>query len=103
MSEELEATRRSLMRLGSDRADDPAAAGQQPGPANGSPSAATALVDWHGDLMGWADRLGWLGTWSDRVAAVLVPIRERHQDNLLLELMDGGRRGGPPNPPPLSD
>jgi nitrite reductase/ring-hydroxylating ferredoxin subunit/uncharacterized membrane protein len=103
MSEELEDTRRNLMRLGSDRADDPAAAGQQPGPANGSRSAATALVDWHGDLMAWADRLGWLGTWSDRTAAVLVPIRERHQDNLLLELMHGGRWVGHPIHPALSD
>ena len=91
------------MRPGSDRADDPPAAGQQPGPASGSPPAATALVDWHGDLMAWVDRLGWLRTLSDRMAAVLVPVRERHQDNLVLELTHGGRWIGHPIHPALSD
>jgi nitrite reductase/ring-hydroxylating ferredoxin subunit/uncharacterized membrane protein len=91
------------MRPGRDRADDPPAAGQQPGPASGCPSAATALVDWHGDLMAWVDRLGWLRTLSDRTAAVLVPIRERHQDNLVLELTHGGRWIGHPIHPALSD
>jgi nitrite reductase/ring-hydroxylating ferredoxin subunit/uncharacterized membrane protein len=91
------------MRPGSDRADDPPAAGQQPGPAGRSPSAATALVDWHGDLMAWVDRLGWLRTLSDRMAAVLVPLRERHQDNLVLELTHGGRWIGHPIHPALSD
>jgi nitrite reductase/ring-hydroxylating ferredoxin subunit/uncharacterized membrane protein len=91
------------MRPGSNRADDPPAAGQQPGPASGSPSVATALVDWHGDLMAWVDRLGWLRTLSDRMAAVLVPVRERHQDNLVLELMHGGRWIGHPIHPALSD
>ena len=91
------------MRPGSDRADDPPAAGQQPGPTSCSPSAATALVDWHGDLMAWVDRLGWLRTLSDRMAAVLVPIRERHQDNLVLELTHGGRWIGHPIHPALSD
>ena len=91
------------MRPGSDRADDPPAAGPQPGPASGSPSAATALVDWHGDLMAWVDRLGWLRTLSDRMAAVLVPVRERHQDNLVLELTHGGRWIGHPIHPALSD
>jgi nitrite reductase/ring-hydroxylating ferredoxin subunit/uncharacterized membrane protein len=91
------------MRPGSDRADDPPAAGQQPGPASGSPSVATALVDWHGDLMAWVDRLGWLRTLSDRMAAVLVPLRERHQDNLVLELTHGGRWIGHPIHPALSD
>ncbi len=91
------------MRPGRDQADDPPAAGQQPGPASSSPSAATALVDWHGDLMARVDRLGWLRTLSDRMAAVLVPVRERHQDNLFLELMHGGRWIGHPIHPALSD
>jgi nitrite reductase/ring-hydroxylating ferredoxin subunit/uncharacterized membrane protein len=79
------------MGPGSGRADD-----QQP-----SPSAA--LVNWHGDLITRVDRLGWLRTLSDRMAAVLVPVRERHQDNLLLELMHGGRWVGHPIHPALSD
>jgi hypothetical protein len=58
------------MGPGSDQADDPPAAGHKPG-----------LADWHGDLMARLDRLGWLRGLSDRLAAVLVPVRERHQDN----------------------
>ena len=70
------------MRPGSDRADDPPAGGQKAGPAIGSPFAATGLVAWHSDLVAWLDRLGWLRTLSDQLTAVLVPARERYQDNL---------------------
>jgi len=91
------------MPPGSDRTDDPPAAGQQLGPASVSVSAATALVDWHGDLIAQVDRLGWLRTLSDQLAAWLVPLRERHQDNLLVELMHGGRWIGHPIHPALSD
>ena len=91
------------MRPGSDRTDDPPAAGQQPGPATGSPFAATGLVAWHGDLVAWLDRLGWLRTLSDQLSAVLVPARERYQDNLVLELLHGGRWVGHPLHPALSD
>ncbi|MGH3157852.1 MAG: DUF2231 domain-containing protein, partial [Streptosporangiaceae bacterium] len=91
------------MRPGSDRADDPQAADQKPGQANGSPPAATVLVSWHGDLLARLDRLGWLRTLSDQVAGWLVPVRERHQDNLVLELMHGGRWLGHPIHPALSD
>jgi nitrite reductase/ring-hydroxylating ferredoxin subunit/uncharacterized membrane protein len=78
------------MPPGRDRTDDP-------------PSAGTVLVDWHGDLIDRVDRLGWLKTFSDQLAAVLVPFRERHQDNLLVELMHGGRWTGHPIHPALSD
>jgi nitrite reductase/ring-hydroxylating ferredoxin subunit/uncharacterized membrane protein len=53
--------------------------------------------------MGWLDRLGWLRTLSDQLSAVLVPLRERHQDNLALELLHGGRWVGHPLHPALSD
>jgi nitrite reductase/ring-hydroxylating ferredoxin subunit/uncharacterized membrane protein len=91
------------MGPGSDRADDPRAASQKPGPAAGSPIATTGLVAWHGDLMARLDRLGWLRGLSDRLAAVLVPVRERHQDNLVVELLHGGRWIGHPLHPALSD
>ncbi len=91
------------MRTGSGQAGDPPAAGQRPEPALSSPSAATRLVAWHGDLVAWLDRLGWLRTLSDRLSAVLGPVRERHQDNLALELMHGGRWVGHPLHPALSD
>ena len=91
------------MGTGSGQADDPSAAGQQAEPAISSPSATTRLVAWHGDLAGWLDRLGWLRTLSDWLTAVLGPVRERHQDNLALELLHGGRWVGHPLHPALSD
>jgi nitrite reductase/ring-hydroxylating ferredoxin subunit len=91
------------MRRGSGQADDPPAAGQQSEPASSSPSATTWLIGWHGDLAAWVDQLGWLRTLSDQLTAVLGPVRERHQDNLLLELLHGGRWVGHPLHPALSD
>src|SRR5690349_13647619 len=90
------------MGPGSDRADDPRAASQKPAPATGSP-IATGLAAWHGDLMARLDRLGWLRGLSDRLTAVLGPLRERYQDNLAVELLHGGRWIGHPLHPALSD
>jgi len=91
------------MRPGSGPAGDPPAAGQPAGPAIGSAAATTPWVAWHGDLAAWVDRLGWLRTLSDQLTAVLAPVRERYQDNLILELMHGGRWLGHPLHPALSD
>ena len=91
------------MRRGNGYADDPPEAGQQAKPATSSPSAATGLVEWHSDLADWVDRLGWLRTLSDWLTGVLGPVRERHQDNLVLELLHGGRWVGHPLHPALSD
>jgi nitrite reductase/ring-hydroxylating ferredoxin subunit/uncharacterized membrane protein len=91
------------MGTGSDQADDPAAAGQQAEPATSSPFAATPLVAWHGDLVAWLDRLGWLRTLSDQLTGTLEPVRERYQGNLVLELSHGGRWAGHPVHPALSD
>jgi nitrite reductase/ring-hydroxylating ferredoxin subunit/uncharacterized membrane protein len=91
------------MRAGSGQAGDPAAATQQAGPAIGAPPSTTALVTWHGDLVAWVDRLGWLRGLNDWLTAVLGPFRERHQDNLALELLHGGRWAGHPIHPALSD
>src|SRR4029077_16486727 len=82
--------------------DSPAAT-QQAEPATDPPSSATRLVTWHDDLVVWGDQLGWLRAVNDWLTAVLVPFRERHQDNLALELMHGGRWAGHPLPPALSD
>ena len=91
------------MRADRDQAEDPpAVAGEQAGPAT-APVAAAALVTWHGDLLARLDRLGWLRTLSDRLTGVLDPVRERHQDNLVLELLHGGRWAGHPLHPALSD
>ena len=82
--------------------DSPAAT-QQAEPAAGPPSATTWLVTWHDDLVEWVEQLGWLRAVNDWLTAVLVPFRERHQDNLALELMHGGRWAGHPLHPALSD
>src|SRR6516162_6824784 len=92
-----------LMRRGSGQADDPPAAGQQAEAAVSYPFTTTWLTDWHGDLAGWLDELGWLRTWSDWLTGALGPFRERHQDNLVLELLHGGRWVGHPLHPALSD
>jgi nitrite reductase/ring-hydroxylating ferredoxin subunit/uncharacterized membrane protein len=91
------------MGRGSGQAADPAAVGQQAEPAITSSCAPNRLVGWDGDLAAWLDRLGWLRTLSDWLTAVLGPVRERHQDNLVLELMHGGRWVGHPLHPALSD
>src|SRR5258708_39929445 len=91
------------MRTSSGQAGEPPAAGQQAEPAVSSPCAATWLVAWHSDLVAWLDRLGWLRTLSDQLTAVLGPVRERHQDNLVLELLHGGRWVGHSLHPALSD
>ena len=91
------------MPTGSDQAGDPPAAAQQADPAAGPPSASMRLVTWHSDLVAWVDQLGWLRTLNDQLTAVLGPLRERHQDNLVLELLHGGRWVGHPLHPALSD
>jgi len=82
--------------------DSPAAT-QQAEPATDPPSSATRLVTLHDDLVVWVDQLGWLRAVNDWLTAALVPFRERHQDNLALELMHGGRWVGHPLHPALSD
>src|SRR3984885_4324509 len=91
------------MRPGSGPADDPPAAGPPAKPAISSAGATTPWVAWHGDLAAWVDRLGWLRTTSDWLTGVLGPVRERYQDNPVLELLHGGRWVGHPLHPALSD
>jgi nitrite reductase/ring-hydroxylating ferredoxin subunit len=91
------------MRTGSGQADDPAAVTQQAEPPADASFAATRLVTWHGDLLVWVDQIGWLRSLNDWLTAVLGPFRERHQDNLALELLHGGRWAGHPLHPALSD
>src|ERR1700722_8505157 len=91
------------MRTGSDRDDDPPGAGPRAGRGVSSLFTDARLTSWHGDLAVWADQLGWLRTLSDRLTGVLGPLRERHQDNLAVELLHGGRWVGHPLHPALSD
>jgi nitrite reductase/ring-hydroxylating ferredoxin subunit/uncharacterized membrane protein len=90
------------MQTGSDQVGDAAAAdGAESVP--GARPAATRLVTWHGDALAWIDRLAWLRSLNDWLTAALGPLRERYQDNLILELMHGGRWAGHPLHPALSD
>ena len=91
------------MGTGGGQAGDLPAASQRAEPAASPPLAGTRWVAWHGDLAAWVDRLGWLRTASDWLTGALGPARERHQDNLLLELLHGGRWVGHPLHPALSD
>ena len=65
--------------------------------AAGSSAGPSFLVSWHGDAIAQVDQLGWLRKLSDQLAAALVPLRERHQDKLLVELMHGGRWAAGPD------
>jgi nitrite reductase/ring-hydroxylating ferredoxin subunit/uncharacterized membrane protein len=91
------------MQIGSGQADDPSSVKQKDESATGPPFAAAWMVDWHGDLVAWVDRLGWLRNLNDWLIGVLGPFRERYQDNLALELLHGGRWVGHPLHPALSD
>lgn len=89
------------MHEGNGRPGEPAAATRRPDAAG--PPMADRLVTWHGDVIARVDRMGWLRTLNDRLTAVLGPLRERYQDNPLLELSHGGRWIGHPLHPALSD
>jgi len=91
------------MQTGSGQADDLSSDRQTPESATGPPCAASRLVNWHGALVAWLDRLRWLRNLNEWLAAALGPFRERHQDNLALELLHGGRWVGHPLHPALSD
>jgi nitrite reductase/ring-hydroxylating ferredoxin subunit/uncharacterized membrane protein len=96
------------MRTGRDQAGGPPAPGPRDEPPAGSraadsPPGQIRLVAWHGDLLARLDQLGWLRTLSDQLTGVLDPLRERHQDNLIVELLHGGRWAGHPLHPALSD
>jgi nitrite reductase/ring-hydroxylating ferredoxin subunit/uncharacterized membrane protein len=91
------------MRTGRGQADNSSAATQKSESAASVRSAAALPVTWHGDLVIWVDQLGWVRALSDWLATLLGPVRERHQDNPVLELLHGGRWIGHPLHPALSD
>ena len=49
---------------------------------------------WHRDAFAAVERWPWLHALNDRVTAVTQPIYDRHRDNLVVELMHGGRWAG---------
>jgi len=62
-----------------------------PGPVA---AAGSVLTTWHQDLFAAVGRWTWLSTLNDRVSAVSQPLYDRHRDNLLVELLHGGRWAG---------
>jgi nitrite reductase/ring-hydroxylating ferredoxin subunit len=52
---------------------------------------ASRLTTWHQDVFKEVERWPWLHVLNERVSAVTQPLYDRHRDNLVVELMHGGR------------
>jgi hypothetical protein len=61
------------------------------GPSTARESLLTA---WHEQLFRAVGRWAWLRSLDDGVARVLLPLYDRHRDDLAVELMHGGRWAG---------
>lgn len=55
---------------------------------------ASRLTTWHHEVFAAVERWPWLHTLHDRVSAVTQPLYDRHRDDLVVELMHGGRWAG---------
>ncbi|MDN5747171.1 MAG: non-heme iron oxygenase ferredoxin subunit [Pseudonocardia sp.] len=62
----------------------------------GAPTSggASRLTTWHQEMFTAVERWPWLHTLHDRVSAVTQPLYDRHRDNVVVELMHGGRWAG---------
>jgi nitrite reductase/ring-hydroxylating ferredoxin subunit len=60
-------------------------------PPGGAPDRAPALSTWHEGLFRAVGQWPWLQRLDDGVAAVVLPVYDRHRDDLAVELMHGGR------------
>jgi nitrite reductase/ring-hydroxylating ferredoxin subunit/uncharacterized membrane protein len=63
-------------------------------PSGPEGTGGSSLTTWHRDFFAAAGQWKWLSTLNDRVSAVTQPLYDRHRDNLLVELMHGGRWTG---------
>ena len=57
-------------------------------------TGASRLTTWHQDVFAAMGRWRWLQALDGSVAGVLQPLYDRHRDNLVVELMHGGRWAG---------
>lgn len=64
---------------------------------------SSRLTTWHQELFDAVARWEWLGALNDSVSGVVTPLYDRHRDNLVVELMHGGRWAGHALHPALSD
>ncbi|MDN5931262.1 MAG: Rieske 2Fe-2S domain-containing protein [Pseudonocardia sp.] len=62
--------------------------------AGQSSMGASPLTTWHRDLFAAVQRWPWLQSLETSVSEVSQPLYDRHRDNLLVELMHGGRWAG---------
>lgn len=77
---------------------------ERPTPANPEASdQVSPLVTWHSRAFGWVEKQGWLRDLDERLSAWIQPLHDRYQDNVIVELMHGGRWAGHPLHPALSD
>lgn len=74
---------------------------QRPGATHAA--GGSRLSTWHQQLFTAIGGWKWLGTWNDRVSAVVQPVYERTRDNVAVELLHGGRWAGHALHPALSD
>ena len=58
------------------------------------PSGASRLTTWHQELFSAVGRWKWLHTLNESVSGVVTPLYDRHRDNIVVELMHGGRWAG---------
>jgi nitrite reductase/ring-hydroxylating ferredoxin subunit/uncharacterized membrane protein len=57
-------------------------------------SSGSALTTWHGTVFAAIADWAWLSALEERVSALSQPLYDRHRDNLVVELMHGGRWTG---------
>lgn len=70
---------------------------------DGEITGPSVLTTWHQDLFTAIGRWPWLSSLNDDVSGVVAPLYDRFRDNILLELMHGGRWAGHALHPALSD
>ena len=59
-----------------------------------SPDRESLLTTWHEGLFRAVGRWSWLKSLDDGVSGVVLPLYDRHRDDLAVELMHGGRWTG---------
>jgi nitrite reductase/ring-hydroxylating ferredoxin subunit len=65
---------------------------QQHGSSSAGP--ASRLTTWHHELFAAVGKWRWLHTLNDSVTGVVQPLYDRNRDNVVVELMHGGRWAG---------
>lgn len=55
---------------------------------------ASRLTTWHQEVFTAVGRWKWLHTLNEGVSGVVTPLYDRHRDNIVVELMHGGRWAG---------